>query len=133
LAIAAFKRAIEADADFTGSYSNLALIYEDRVISRRRKLSCGLRSNAIRRTPPCGQTTARYSTSRKPGAGKARAGESVAADPTYASAHNNLGAVYGKLGQAANEIASYRKAASLDPGYADARHNLGLALLRQGP
>ena len=41
--------------------------------------------------------------------------KAVAQDPTYASARNNLGAVYGRLGRREDEIAAYRKAASLDP------------------
>ena len=58
--------------------------------------------------------------------------KAVAGDPLDASAHNNLGAVYGRLGRTADEIASYRKAISLDPNYADVHHNLGLALVKNG-
>jgi len=58
--------------------------------------------------------------------------KAVAVDPADASAHNNLGAVYGRLGRLTDEIASYRKAVELDPDYADVHHNLGLALLKQG-
>jgi len=58
--------------------------------------------------------------------------KAVALDPRDASAHNNLGAVYGRLQRTADEIASYRKAIEVDSNYADVHHNLGLALVKKG-
>jgi protein O-mannosyl-transferase len=50
--------------------------------------------------------------------------------PSYAEAHNNLGAVFLQSGRTTEAIAEYRAAVRLDPDYPDAHSNLGSALSR---
>ena len=57
--------------------------------------------------------------------------QAVAQDPNYKEAWNNLGYVYGKLGQQAKSEAALRKALALDPSARFAHYNLGNALREQ--
>jgi tetratricopeptide (TPR) repeat protein len=57
--------------------------------------------------------------------------QTVAQDPKYAEAWNNLGYVYAKLGQHAKSEVALRKALALDPSSRFAHVNLGNALREQ--
>ena len=56
----------------------------------------------------------------------------ISIDPKVYSAHNNLGAVLGELGDLDGSIASHMQAVSLDPEYVNAHLNLGNALYNKG-
>jgi tetratricopeptide (TPR) repeat protein len=56
----------------------------------------------------------------------------IAADPTLAIAHHNLGLMLRSLGDLEGAIASYQRAIDHQPNYAEAYQNLGVALLKQG-
>jgi tetratricopeptide (TPR) repeat protein len=56
----------------------------------------------------------------------------VAAAPTNATAHNNLGSALLDNGQVEEAIACYHKAIALDPKHAPAHYNLGMALAGKG-
>ena len=47
-------------------------------------------------------------------------------------AHFNLGLVYGKLGQADEEMNAYKEAIRIDPDFAPAHYSIGHAYLEQG-
>ena len=51
--------------------------------------------------------------------------KTLAINPNFAKAHNNLGFVFHRAGKMGEAIASYRKALSLKPDYAKAHNNLG--------
>lgn len=57
--------------------------------------------------------------------------QAVAQDPNYKEAWNDLGFVYGKLGQQEKSEAALRKALALDPTAKYAHYNLGNALAAQ--
>lgn len=52
--------------------------------------------------------------------------------PRSPRVYNNLGDVYGKMGDSERSIASFQQAIKLDPDYAEATHNLGNAYARIG-
>lgn len=52
--------------------------------------------------------------------------------PSSPNAHNNLGDVYGRLGNQLASIEEFKKAIQLKPNYADAYHNLGNAYRTAG-
>jgi tetratricopeptide (TPR) repeat protein len=56
--------------------------------------------------------------------------KAIEAKPSYAEAHNNLGAIllFGPQKRLDEAIVHFRKATEIDPRYEDARRNLGTAL-----
>jgi type IV pilus assembly protein PilF len=58
--------------------------------------------------------------------------QSLAADPTYADAHNLRGLVYMRLGDNVLAAESFRRALALNPRDADVMHNYGWLLCQQG-
>jgi tetratricopeptide (TPR) repeat protein len=56
----------------------------------------------------------------------------IAAHPTSAIAHYNLGLTRRRLGQFSVAAESYRQAIALNPAYAEAHQNLGVVLLKLG-
>ena len=56
----------------------------------------------------------------------------IAAEPQFAEAHANLGAVLMRLGRQAEAVAEYERALSIAPDLQAARINLGLAHFRAG-
>jgi tetratricopeptide (TPR) repeat protein len=58
--------------------------------------------------------------------------QAVAADPTFAIAHYNLGTAHRVRGYLDEAIAAYRQAIALDPTYPQAHQNLGVALFKLG-
>lgn len=59
--------------------------------------------------------------------------QSLAIRPNTPEILNNLGTVYGKLGDKANALASFEKAVILRPNYAIARYNLAEAIESTNP
>lgn len=59
--------------------------------------------------------------------------QSLAVRPNNPEVLNNLGTVYGKLGEKANALASFEKAVILRPNYAIARYNLAEAIESTNP
>ena len=58
--------------------------------------------------------------------------ESIALDPGYAPAHNQLGLIFATRGDEQNALLEFEKAVQLDPGLVIPHANLGIALLRCG-
>ena len=58
--------------------------------------------------------------------------KSIAIDPNYAPAYNNLGSIYGKKGMLDDAIAEYKKAIAIDPDYTHAHNNLARAYIQKG-
>jgi len=54
----------------------------------------------------------------------------IRANPGFAKAYNNLGALYGRRGEYDKGIACFKKAAGINPRDVDALFNLGLAYER---
>ena len=53
--------------------------------------------------------------------------QSLRYDPTYADAHNDLGAVFIQLGDFDHAIEQFSDAVRINPSYAGAKQNLALA------
>ena len=56
----------------------------------------------------------------------------LALQPDYVDAHNNLGAALAAQGRMDDAVAHYQRAITLKPDYADAHNNLGTALAARG-
>jgi Flp pilus assembly protein TadD/lysophospholipase L1-like esterase len=67
----------------------------------------------------------------KPAEAVAEFEQAIAADPTHAGAHNNLGVAYERLGRAEAQ-AQFERAAQLDPNFTHAHFNLARILMQKG-
>jgi len=52
--------------------------------------------------------------------------------PNYSDAHDNIGILYGRRGQADRAVSHFSDALRVRPDFPDARHNLGVAYLQAG-
>jgi tetratricopeptide (TPR) repeat protein len=132
-AAAAYQGGMKADAEFVGSYNNLALIYQD---TGRPDAAMALYQRALQEEPDQAvvhnNLGSLYFAAGRLEEARAEFTAAIAADAVYAEAWTNLGAVRGRLGEPDGELDAYRQAVSLDPDYQDGFHNLGLALLQRG-
>ncbi len=58
--------------------------------------------------------------------------KSLAIEPNYIDAHNNLGIIYSRQGRLNEAIGQYLEAIRLGPGNVEAYNNMGVAYARQG-
>ena len=129
----AYRRALEADPDFIGTYNNLGLILQD---LGRVDEAAALYRAALNRDPAHAvvhnNLGSLHFARGELEAARREFEAAITAQADYESAWNNLGAVLGRLGRPDEELAAYEKAVALAPDYADGQHNLGLAYLARG-
>ena len=126
-AIAAYRRALELNPEFTKAHYNLAIALKEQGMVDEAIDTC---HDAVQLKPEDAEAHNQLGNTLR-AAGRlddaaAAYRRALQCDPAFVEAHNNLGNVLRDLGKLGEAIASYRRALELKPDLVEAYCNLGI-------